>query len=512
MADDFLVMPKLRDYQIDAVDRARLELLNMDRPQRLILQASTGAGKSVIGLYLTLLAYQKGKRVLFAVSGRALVNQFETHLAGSNVPFGVIMAGRGRNKDAPVQLASKETLAVRGLKNGTMKLPHADLVVIDECHESMARQWRQLIGKYESAVVVGLSATPALGNGSGLGDVWNGMVKTCSTSKLVEQGWLVTCKVFAPDIPNLKGVKFNAKTGDYVRRDLSRRMDRPKITGSVVENWKRHADGRRSVVFACTIEHAKNLCQEFNSAGIPFRHVDQETPDEERAEIFGLIRDRKVMGFTNVSVARRGLDLPCLECACIVRPTRSLVLWLQMIGRIRRPAEGKTDSVVIDHAGACDLHCMPDTEIEWSLDSKQRASDWLQKQKDSGKIERQIVCPTCACMFAAGPVCPNCGHKMQASERGTRKVEAADGILVERTERHVEMSIEEMQRHWNKCIAIAVNKGRTLGMAAHVFAQRCNGKLPWQVPGLDYLPTDFGAWKKPAEESFPGFKRVKVKS
>jgi superfamily II DNA or RNA helicase len=286
-------------------------------------------------------------------------------------------------------------------------------------------------------------------------------------------------------------------------------MVKPKITGNVVANWKRHANGRKTVVFACTIDHAKRICDEFNSAGIRFRHVDQETGDSEREEIFGLIRDGHIIGFTNVSVARRGLDLPCLECACVVRPTRSLVLWLQMIGRIRRPSPGKTDCIVIDHAGACDAHCMPDDEIAWNLDSTKKIGDWVQEQKGDGKLPKTIVCPECSCMFT-GSRCPNCGYTLKERPKHTREVEHANGILVEREGKRETISLEEMQRQWNKAIAIAVNRHQMLGAAVHIFNEK-TGKSPWEVPDLQKLPPPGDVWRQRAEDIFPNFLRVKVR-
>jgi DNA repair protein RadD len=507
MLNEDVLLPILRTYQIDVRDRTREAARTCPLPVRVILQASTGAGKSEIGKDLILRCLLKGKRALFIVSGRALVLQFEQHLIRAGAHYGVIMSGRGRN-NALIQIASKETLAARAIRLDRMELPPADLVVIDEAHESVSKEWRKLLDLYQQSVVIGLTATPALGNGKGLGDVYKRMERAVSTRQLVDEGWLVPCKVFAPETPNLKGVRTDS-SGDYNRTQLAEHMDRPKITGNVLTNWRKHADGRKTVIFACTIDHAKHICQEFNAAGIPFRHVDQETEDTEREEIFGLIADGKIFGFTNVSVARRGLDLPCLEAACIVRPTKSLVLWLQMIGRIRRPSPGKSDCVIVDHAGACDYHCMPDDEIEWSLDPDRKVSDWLDGAKEEEKIPAKQVCPKCDCMFTGQVRCPNCGHTLKPKPTRTKQVEYQDGILVERGE-SAGPTLETMQRHWNKCVAIAVNRGTVLGVAVRIFSDQF-GKKPWEVSGLKNMPESRDAWKQSAAEQFPNFKRVKVK-
>ena len=286
-----------------------------------------------------------------------------------------------------------------------------------------------------------------------------------------------------------------------------------KITGDVVEHWKKYAQGRPTVVFGCTIEHAKHICKEFNDAGFPFGHIDQTTPDEERSAIFRQIEEGKLCGFTNVGVARRGLDLPCLSCACVVRPTRSLVLWLQMIGRIRRPWNGKTDCIVIDHAGACHMHCMPDDEIEWGLDAKANIGDWLSKQKDEDKIKKSHTCPQCSCVFSGTNRCPECGYELKEAPKQTKPIRHGDGILVEQNgESNGHFSHEEFQKGYNRIIGQVVNGHfpRKAGAVAAIFKGDF-GKLPWEVrPRMANLPPrEKGVWQKPATEVWPNFVRRK---
>lgn len=499
-----IVQPSLRDYQIDVRDRVRKTCTLVPKPVRVILQASTGAGKSVIALNLMLRCHMLGKRCLFIVSGRVLVDQIEKRLLKANVPYGVIMAGRGRN-EANIQIASKETLGTRGLRLGRMKIPDADLVIIDEAHESMAKEWIALLDHYQDSVVIGLTATPALGNGKGLGTVWNGLESAVTTKQLVEEKWLVPCRVYAPDKPDLRGVKLD-KNGDYQKDSLAERMDKPKLTGNVLENWLKIAPGKKTVIFGCNIAHARHIQDEFVKAGFKFGHIDQTTPDDERERIFSAIESGEMTGFTNVSVARRGLDLPCLEVACVVRPTRSLVLWLQMIGRIRRPWPGKDDCTVIDHAGACDYHCMPDDEIQWDLNAKENVSDRLERSKADGKLEKKHTCPECHCVFT-GKRCPSCGYTLADKTPSENTIEHADGILVER-EGRTEKSYQELQKIWLKCVGISFWKNAKIGMAAVMFKQEA-GMMPWEVrPKMANMPPRRkGIWQMKTQELFPNFAR-----
>jgi DNA repair protein RadD len=501
-----IVMPILRAYQVEITTTVRKtvgDLIRRGLCVRVILQASTGAGKSVIALYLMLLCAQKGRRCLFVVSGRTLVDQIEKHLKRSGVNYGVIMAGRGRNHDALIQIASKETITSR-VKSNRMRPPAADLVIIDEAHESMAKEWVDFLDLYTSATVIGLTATPALGNGKGLGAIWNGLEKAITTKQLVEEKWLVPCRVFAPEKPDLRGIKI--VKGDYHNGQLAERMDKPKLTGNVLENWRKYADGKKTVVFGCNIAHALHLQSEFVGAGIKFGHIDQTTEDNEREDIFGAIEAGRMMGFTNVSVARRGLDLPCLEVACVCRPTKSLVLWLQMIGRIRRPWEGKDSCIVIDHAGACDHHCMPDDEIDWRLDAKENVSDRLDRDKETGKLPKSHTCPECHCVFT-GKRCPACGYELADRAPAENTIEHADGILVERNGR-ASASYQEMQRTFSAIIAQTVHKKQKAGAVARRFKEAFD-LLPWEVkPKMQYMPPrKKGIWQQPAVELWPEFLR-----
>jgi superfamily II DNA or RNA helicase len=218
-----------------------------------------------------------------------------------------------------------------------------------------------------------------------------------------------------------------------------------------------------------------------------------------------------VLGFTNVSVARRGLDLPCLEVACVVRPTRSLVLWLQMIGRIRRPskATGKTDCIVIDHAGACDFHCMPDDEIEWSLDPDRKVSDWLKRARRTDKIASRWSAPS-ATACSRGRAAPIADSRSSPSRRtrgrsSTRTASSSSvrAVTAGHHSRHA-AALEQVHRHRGE-------QGHKLGAAAHMFAGKY-AKKPWEIHGMKNVPPAGENWKMPAEEVFPGFKRVKVQT
>ncbi len=501
-----MTYPDLRDYQIDVRDRTRRAAMACAAPVRVILQCETGGGKSHTAVDLVVRCVERKKRALFIARGRRLVNQFARHLENHGVPHGILMAGKGWTA-APVQVASKDTLEARCLR-GDMPLPEADLVIIDECHESLAKGWMELLKRYEGSVVVGLTATPARPNGRGLGGIYQAIESAIPMTELIRRGWLVPTRVFAPFVPTINNVP--TENGDWNRKALARVMDRPSITGDVVSHWKRLAEGRPSVIFACTIDHSMHIRDDFLKAGIPVAHIDQSTDDQEREDVISDLENGKIAAITNVGVMRQGVDVPCLAVAVLVRPTKSFVLYRQMLGRIKRPGckrpgcqwcPSKRDSILIDHAGAVYHHgLMPDDNVEWTLSENDKIEDRIKKLRDAGGVPEQKFCPEChAVINKPRGICPNCGASLR---RATRQVSKKDGILVPVEVAGKIESLEAIQREWNKTIYVADRRGLPMISAAMIF-KKSRTVFPWEIPGVVHVPARGNDWKKRPREVVP---------
>jgi DNA repair protein RadD len=495
--------PALRDYQIDVRDRCRTAAAQCERPVIGILQAGTGTGKSICALDLLIRCYEKGKRGLFIARGRSLVDQFARHMHYSGVPYGVLMAGRGWTND-PIQIASKDTLEARCL-TGKFPLPEADLVIVDEGHDASSQGYRKLLSRYQDAVVILLTATPCLGNGKGLGAMGAKFLE-CAVpeSLLIQQGWLVPTKVFAPYFPKLKGVSKD-RDGDWQRKELAKVMDTSSITGDAVREWKLHGDGRPTVVFCATIEHSEHVRDAFIAAGVPWRHVDQSTEDDEREEIYGQVADGKIYGFSNVAVARQGIDIPPLACAIFLRPTRSFRLYKQMAGRIKRPSPGKIDCVLLDHAGAVYFHgIMPDDDVDWTLDPDATIEDAIKKKREKGELPQIKFCKGCHAIITGLRICPNCGEPVRNL---TRDIKHKPGVLVPVEGTGERRPLEDCQRQWNRALYAAAAKNQPAISAAHIFHHRLKC-WPWEVDGLLNVPEQGQVpWRTKVRELFPQFYR-----
>jgi superfamily II DNA or RNA helicase len=469
----------LRPYQAQAVDDLRASLRRGHR--RLLLQAGTGSGKTIIASEIIKSAVGKGKLVLFLAHRRELIDQCSAKLDAFGVRHGIIMAGRERQQARQVQVASIQTLWSRAMRRDVMTLPSADLVVLDECHRSLAPTYLKLIEHYgEEAVVLGMTATPCRGDGRGLGGVYEDMVQAPSVAELTKQGYLVPVRYFAPSAPDLHGVR--VRMGDYVEGELEERMDKEPLIGNLVETWGRLADGRKTVVFATGVKHSIHIRDEFLRAGVACAHIDGNTPLDEREDtLYALLRhDLQVV--TNCMVLTEGWDCPPVSCCVLARPTKSIGLYLQMAGRTLRPWEGKTDCLLLDHSSNVATHGFVDQPVPWALLEDSKVQDRVKERKRERKDPNPVVCPQCKAMFIGKAACPACGWRPQRTGEEYRWV---DGQLVEVTsdgEKDVPYSQAAKLAWYRQLVALARSRGYKEGWIAHTYKKKFGAWPPriWQ--------------------------------
>lgn len=329
-------MSELRDYQVNAIQNLRAEIAQKKR--RVMLSSATGSGKSRIMVEMAQAAARKGKRVVVLCDRIQLVQQMSGHFTAIGLHHGIIQADNSRAEYSPVIVASIQTVMTRGLPEGT------DLVLIDEAHGCGGREeFRKVIQRAMSSpktVVIGFSATPW---SKGLakhyeelgGPLFESMVATVSIDGLIEQGFLVDADVYAPYDPDLSGVKTVA--GDYNEKQLGDAMNKPKMVGDIVTHWLKLANGLPTVCFATNILHSQSIAAEFVKCGIAAEHISCKTPDAERLEILARVASGETKVICNAMLLTTGWDLPACRCMILARPTKSLVTYVQMVGRILRP-------------------------------------------------------------------------------------------------------------------------------------------------------------------------------
>ena len=411
-------MQQLRDYQQQALDELRRGIAAGHKTQ--VLMAPTGAGKTTIASAMKQGAMLKGKRAFFVVDSLELVEQAVARFEADGLEVGVIQGQHElTNYAKPVQVCTIQTLRARWDRICEAFRP--DLLVIDECHVLHKDHVRIIQECVKAGVpVIGLSATPFR---KGLGLVFERLVVTATLRSLTEQGYLVPALCYAPSVPDLTGVKSNG--GDWVEDALAEVMGDAKLIGDVVENWCRLAEGRQTIVFGCNVAHSRELARQFSLAGVRAAHVDGYTDIAERTQIIDAFRAGRIRVLCNVAVLTKGFDAPETACVVLARPTKSLMMHYQMMGRGLRTADGKADCIIIDHAGNCLRNGLPTDDLPAELDQG-KGDNPDRKKRDKVKAEREPrPCGKCGYVFSTSR-CPACGHQPLPHQ----DVEWVDGKLV----------------------------------------------------------------------------------
>jgi len=210
---------------------------------------------------------------------------------------------------------------------------------------------------------------------------------------LVDQKYLVPTKVYAPCVPDLSGVRVNR--GDYVEGQLAERMDREDLVGDIVTHWHKYGQRRKTVCFATGVSHSIHITNEFIKAGVKAEHLDGATPKPERDAILGRLASGETEVVSNCMVLCEGWDMPEVSCCILVRPTRKMGLFRQMVGRVLRPAPNKTNAIVLDHSGAVFRHGFVEDRVEWVLDADKASvspAHTARANGSSGYTSRLIEC------------------------------------------------------------------------------------------------------------------------
>lgn len=374
------VIQSLRPYQSRAVaDVSRLYDTGI---RRVLLVSPTGSGKTRLAEEFIYLERQAQGAVVFIVHRRELLRQAANRLRLRFPELDVAIIGPGEELDlaAPIQVATVQTLLARDIR------PAASLIILDEAHHYAATDWRSLAEHYRNARLLGLTATPERQDGRPLGDLFDALVVAASYSELVRDGHLVPCRVYQP--PEIMG------------SDLAQ---------DPLQAWQRYAEGSRSFVFTAGVDGAYELAERFRAAGIPAGTVEAKTPKGERDELLDDFATGKLTVLTNVFALTEGVDIPAARCCLLARGCGHVGPYLQMVGRVLRPAPGKSDAILIDLTGATLLHGLPTEDRAYSLDGE--------------GIRRTSPAPLRTCLkcgstvLAAHRICPECGFEFPVESR-----------------------------------------------------------------------------------------------
>lgn len=459
-----------RAYQQDLISRIWQAIA--DGKRRLLLVLPTGGGKTVLAADIINGALARSWRVLILVHRRELVTQMSRKLHAAGIDHGIIQAGFTPRSLPLVQVASVQTLHARAIRSERMSLPRADLIVVDEAHHVRARTWAEIIDAYPKSNVLGLTATPCRGDGRGLGNTFETLIEGPSVKELTDLGHLVPAVYYAPYQPDLKGVKISK--GDYAENQLAERMDQADLVGDIVTHWLKLSERRRTAVFATSVAHSVHIRDSFRAAGIMAEHIDGGTPTEDRDKILTRFAAGTVELVTNVGVLTEGFDCPEIGCVVMARPTKHMGLYRQILGRGLRPAQtsGKTNCIVLDHAGTVFEHGFVDEPVKWSLREDQKAENPIHRKRGHGKADSLTVCPECQAVRMHGAACPSCGWRPQPKAEAVAVKDGELTIVTREGQLLAQMSAEQKRSFHAQLLWIAADKGYKPGWAAFKFKEK----------------------------------------
>jgi len=429
--------------------------------KRVILTLPTGSGKTFVAGMIFQMAREKGKTCMFLAHRRELIFQAsETFKKDFELPTGVILAGEQPTPSAPIQVASKSTLAARAVRRNSLVIPPVDLLIVDECHLSMAKEYRETMELVsQDGYALGLTATPARKSGKALGEWWDGLVIPVQYRELIDAKLLVGTEAYAPHIPDMRGVR--EKDWEI---EGGTRLDTAKLVGDIYTHWLSLAGEQATIGFASNVKHSVHLTRLFRSKGVEADHVDGKTPKDERERIFGDLANGRLQVVWNCDVASEGIDIPRVSAVILAAPTKSIVKYRQRAGRSMRTYPGKKVCTLIDHSGVTLQFGLPDEDIRWKLQAKGRVEKDLEKNPQE---KEQRICPECFALFY-GNTCPACGY---ARPRRAREIAVRKGLLrkVKRDRPGIINGKQDIRKAWVSCLMMARGKHGNMSMASAIF-------------------------------------------
>jgi superfamily II DNA or RNA helicase len=418
-------MVSLRPFQSTAVTEIRGAYMSGHR--RVLFVLPTGGGKTYTFVYIAEQAAMRGNRVCILVHRQELVDQSSESLHAIGCRHGIISSGYRQDLSHTVQVASVQTLARR---LHTIPPDFFQLLIVDEAHHAVAGTWAKVLAAMPHAHVLGVTATPERLDGRGLGDQFDTMILGPDAAWLTQEGFLVPARIFAPPGIDLSSVtrryKLDSAGGRHASEEILRQG---QAMGDAITHYRRTIESVHNgtaIAFCPSVEVADSMAETFRANDIPAARLDGSLDRGQRRRMIADLAAGRLKVLTSCDIISEGTDIPSVTGAILYRPTDSLSLHLQQVGRALRPSEGKPFAVINDHVGNSLRHGLPTDPREWTLEGRPKGK----KKKPSDALPMR-ACARCYSLIpsTANP-CPECGHVEQQAKR---ELKVIDGDLRELT-------------------------------------------------------------------------------
>lgn len=457
----------LRPFQATAV--AEIRGAFMAGRRRVLFVLPTGGGKTYTFVYIAEQAAIRGNRVCILVHRQELVDQASRSLHAIGCQHGIIAAGYRQDLRHTVQVASVQTLARR---LHTIPDDFFQLLIVDEAHHAVAGTWAKILAATPRAHVLGVTATPERLDGRGLGDQFEVLIQGPDAAWLTQEGFLVPARTFAPPGIDLSGIRrFDTSKGKHDSED---RLRQGQAMGDAVSHYRRTIEPNHNgtaIAFCISVDHAAAVAEAFRAQGISAAMLDGNTDRGVRKRLINDLGTGQLKVLTSCDIISEGTDIPSVTGAMLLRPTDSLGLHLQQVGRVLRPCPGKEHAIINDHVGNSHRHGLPTDPREWSLEGRPKGKS--RKPSDALPVR---VCPACfATQPAAQLTCDCCGHAIDPPK--PRELTVVDGDLQELPAAVVARSRRAevgQARTREELEAIRLERGYSRGWTDHILRARGN--------------------------------------
>lgn len=403
----------LRGYQLNLIDRiARAMAAGY---KKILVVLPTGGGKTIIAKTLVEACIEQALGGMFLVHRRELIRQTGETFGNGGMDYGTIMGKLPIDNSKLLQLASIQTLV------GRLPLVNRPkLMLVDETHHAVARQWYRILEWFSDSYVVGLTATPERLDGRGLREAgYEILIEGPTVAELMAMGYLVRdYSYYGPDAPDSSELHFHTRAFE---QEAAAYSEEPRIVGSVVKHYLKRAEGTQGIVFAQNIRHSMMLAEAFCKRGVRAQHVDGTTDEDLRDRYDKMFKNGELDILTNVNLFTEGYDVPRITYVGIARISDSLAFHRQALGRGMRPFEGKDRAIFCDHAGNWQRGLgLPDTPVKWSLDGHKKGRTGVALA--AAEVEPVKQCGECFLIVKSGVhECPRCGREFPIKTRAQVK-------------------------------------------------------------------------------------------
>lgn len=360
----------LRDYQIENKKRV-YELWQNYRS--VMLQMPTGTGKTRLFVSIVKDLHNWGAKnkiavkVLLLAHRRELIDQIDENVGIKyGLAHGLIISSSIEQKRYPVQIGSVPTLN-RRLERWADK--EFDVIIVDEAHHVKAQSYKKILSEYPNAKVLGVTATPCRLNGAGFRPEFDELIVSDSVAKFIKQGYLSDYEYYSIKCDSkLQNQIDNMAVdidGDYLESDMMNVMDSDEIKSNIVNTYLKFAKGKKGIVYTVNKTHNYHIKSKFEEIGVKVEAVDSDTPKDEREEIVSRFRSGEIDVLCNVNLFSEGFDCPDVEFIQLSRPTKSLAMYLQQVGRGLRVVDGKDKVIILDNVGLYNVFGLPSANRKW---------------------------------------------------------------------------------------------------------------------------------------------------